>query len=319
MSRIAKTISDLIGETPLLRLGRLGANMGGEVLVKLELFNPSGSDKDRVVRVMLDAAEADGRLRPETVIIEPTSGNIAFSLALLAVPRGYRLILVMPDGIPTWRVHLLRAMGAEVVQSPAAYGMLGARSRADALSRSYKSVFRPGQFTNPANPAAHQQTANEIWAACEGQIAAVVASVATGGTIMGVGRRLKALSKGAVRVVAVEAAASPVLSGGSPSYHQLFGMAPPFIPDHYDPAVVDEVIAISDNQCHDTLLALYRMEGVMSGPTGGAAIAAALEVAARPEFNGKRIVTIVPDGMERYSGLRFWENFNVLMPQIWEE
>lgn len=316
MSLIIENVSDLIGATPLLRLGRLAADVGGEVLAKLELLSPSGSDKDRVVRAMLDAAEADGSLRPGTVIIEPSSGNIAFSLAMLAVPRGYRVILVMPDGMPSWRVHLLRAMGAEVEQSPAAYGMLGARSRAEALGGQHESVFWPSQFSNPINPAAHEETANEIWQACDGDVAVVVASVATGGTITGVGRRLKALSKGAVRIVAVEPAASPVLSGGSASYHKLFGMGAPFIPDNYDPAVVDEIIPISDNDCHDTLLALYRTEGLISGPAGGAAIAAALQLAAHHDLAGKRIVAIVPDGMERYSGLRFWEHFKVLMPTI---
>ena len=319
MSHIAKNIENLVGNTPLLRLERLATGLGAELLAKIEWFNPSGSDKDRVVLAMLEAAEADGRLTPETVIIEPTSGNIAFSLAMLAVPRGYRVILVMPDGLPGWRVHLLRAMGAEVVQSPAAYGMVGARSRADALADSYSSVFQISQFANPANPAAHHKTADEIWQSCDGNVAAVVASVATGGTITGIGRRLKALSKGKVQIVAVESSASPVLSGGSAGYHQLFGMTPPFVPDNYDPTIVDEVIGVSDNQCHDMLLALYRLEGLMSGPAGGAAIVAALQLASRAELAGQRIVAIVPDRMDRYSGLRFWDNFKVLIPNVVKE
>ncbi len=319
MSYITQNLENLIGNTPLLRLERLVTDLNVELLAKVEWFNPSGSDKDRVVQAMLEAAEADGRLTPETVIIEPTSGNIAFSLAMLAVPRGYRVILVAPDGIPSWRVHLLRAMGAEVVQSPAAYGMAGARSRAESLARTFPSVFQPSQFANPANPAAHQKTADEIWQSCEGKVGAVVASVATGGTIAGMGRRLKALSKGKVHIVAVEPSASPMLSGGSASYHQIFGMGPPFVPDNYDPTVVDEVISISDNQCHDMLLALYRLEGLMSGPAGGAAIAAALQLASRAQWAGERIVAIVPDRMDRYSGLRFWQNFKVLMPEIVKE
>ncbi len=319
MSHIATNIRNLIGNTPLLRLEHLTNDLDVELLAKIEWLNPSGSDKDRVVQAMLDAAEADGRLTPDTVIIEPTSGNIAFSLAMLAVPRGYRVILVTPDGIPSWRVHLLRAMGAEVVQSPAAYGMVGARSRAELLAGTFESVFRPSQFANPANPIAHYKTADEIWESCEGRVEVVVASVATGGTITGIGRRLKELSKGKVRIVAVESSASPILSGGSASYHQIFGMGPPFIPDNYDPTVIDEVIGISDNECHDMLLALYRLEGLMSGPAGGATIAAALKLASRAKSAGQRIVAIVPDRMDRYSGLRFWENFKVLVPEIIRE
>lgn len=317
MARIAQTVEELIGRTPLLRLARLGATFSGELLAKLELLNPSGSDKDRVVQLMLDAAEASGQLVPGTVIVEPTSGNIAFSLAMLAVPRGYPLILVMPDVVPGERVHLLRALGAEVVLTPAALGMRGANVRADALAREHRSVFRPDQFANPLNPAAQERIAEEIWEACEGNVAAVIAGVGTGGTITGVGRRLKALSGGGVRVVAVEPASSPVLSGGEPGPHHLYGMGPPFVPANYDPGVVDEVIAISDAECRETLLRLYRLEGVMSGPTGGVAVAAALRLAMRGEFAGQRLVAIIPDSMERYAQTDFWEageQANLLMP-----
>lgn len=319
MARIAPTIADLIRRTPLVRLGRLGATFDGELLAKLEWLNPSGSDKDRVVLAMLDAAEAAGDLAPGGVIIEPTSGNIAFSLAMLAVPRGYRVILVVPDAIPAERVGLLQAMGAEVVVTPAALGMRGANVRADALAREAPAAFRPNQFANPANPTAHERTADEIWEACDGNVAAVVASVGTGGTVTGVGRRLKALSGGRVRVVAVEPAASPVLSGGEPGPHRLYGMGPPFVPPTYDAGVVDEVIAVSDEACRETLVRLLRAEGLMSGPSGAAAVAAMLRLAARDEFAGQRLVAILPDSAERYVQTDFWEAAEpprLLMPSL---
>ncbi|MBA3530757.1 MAG: pyridoxal-phosphate dependent enzyme [Ardenticatenales bacterium] len=316
--RIAQSMAELIGQTPLLRLGRIAPHFDGELLAKLELWNPSGSEKDRVAQAMLAAAEADGTLRPGTVIIEATSGNIAFSLAMLAVPRGYHLVLVMPEAVPPWRVQLLRAMGAEVVMTPTSLGMAGAQAHATALTQSYPSVFRPEQFSNPLNPAAHERIAHELWEACEGRLAAVVVGVGTGGTVTGVGRHLKALSGGAVRVVAVEPAASPVLTGGEAGVHRLLGMGPPFIPATYDATVVDEVIAISDGSCHDTLLRLYRTEGLLSGPTGGAAIAAALQLAARPDFAGQRLVAIIPDSMERYTAMGFWRDEPLLMPTVSE-
>ncbi|MGH2544581.1 MAG: PLP-dependent cysteine synthase family protein, partial [Ardenticatenaceae bacterium] len=192
MSHIAHNIADLIGQTPLLRLERLAAAFDGELLAKLELLNPSASNKDRVARAILDEAEASGKLASGTVIIEPTSGNLALSLAMLAVPRGYHLILVMPDAVPEVRVNLLRALGAEVVLTPAPGGMRGAVEHADTLANEYEAVFRPNQFSNPANPTAQEQSANEIWRSCDGSIGAVVAPVATGGTVTGIGRRLKA-------------------------------------------------------------------------------------------------------------------------------
>lgn len=326
MTQVIETIADLIGNTPLLRLARLSAKLPGEVLAKLEMFNPSGSDMDRVVRQLLDKAEADGLLGPDSVIIEPTSGNIGFSLAILAVSRGYRVILVMPDGLPPWRIELLRAMGAEVELSPATHGMLGARSRADSLAKKHLSVFRPHQFSNPTISIAYHAIADEIWQATGGQLAAVVVGVSTGSMITGIGQRFKALSlsrgtrdQGTVRIIAVQPATSPLLTGGEPAAHRLFGMASPFIPDNYDPTQVDEIISITDRECHDTLLRLYRHEGLISGPTGGAVVAAALQLASRPEFAQQPIVAIIPDNMQRYSGLRFWEPFQkLLMPTLVE-
>lgn len=320
MARIAQSVAELIGETPLVRLARLEPSGGAEVLAKLEFCNPSGSDKDRVVQTLLAAAEASGALQPGSVIVEPTSGNIAFSLAMLAVPRGYRVMLVMPEGLPAWRTRLLQAMGAEVITTPAADGMRGAIRRAEALTHEYPHTFRPNQFANPLNPAAHEQCADEIWQGCNGEVAAVVVPVSTGGAVTGIGRRLKALSGGAVRVVAVEPAASPVLTGGAVGTHRLLGMGPPFIPDNYDATVVDEVLSVSDTECHDTLLRLYRNEGVLSGPAGGAALAAALRLAARPTLAGQRLVALLPDRMERYADLPFWETFPALvMPLMTEE
>lgn len=317
MTQVIDTIADLIGNTPLLRLARLSAHLPGDVLAKLEMFNPSGSDMDRVVQELLDRAEATGQLEPSSVIIEPTSGNIGFSLAMLAVARGYRVILVMPEGLPAWRIDLLRAMGAKVELSPAAHGMLGARSRADSLAKKHPSVFRPNQFSNPTISRAYHAIADEIWQATGGQVAAVVVGVSTGSMITGIGQRFKALSKGKVRIVAVQPASSPVLTGGKPAAHRLFGMGTPFIPANYDPKQVDELISISDTECNDTLLRLYRHEGLISGPTGGAVIAAALEVASRPDFAQQQIVAIIPDNMQRYAGLRFWQPFQkLLMPTL---
>ncbi|MDQ4077385.1 MAG: pyridoxal-phosphate dependent enzyme [Chloroflexota bacterium] len=316
MPHITQTIEGLIGKTPLLQLNRIAAGWDGALLAKLEFMNPSGSDKDRVARAILDEAEAAGELTPETVIIEPTSGNVAFSLAMLAAARSYHLILVMPDAVPASRIQLLRAFGAEVVLTPASGGMRGAAEHATRLAEEHPSVFRPRQFSNPANPLAHERTADEIWEACKGNIAAVVAGVGTGGTVTGVGRRLKELSDNSVYVVAVEPAASPVLTGAIPRDHRLYGMGPSFVPENYDSRVVDEVIAISNTICHDTLLRLYRMEGLMSGPTGAAAIAAALRLTQRSEFASQRIVAIIPDTMERYAEMPFWQQYHLLMPTL---
>lgn len=316
MLRIANRLSELIDNTPLLRLERLAADLGGEVLAKLEYFTPSGSNKDRVVLAMLEDAKRRGALQPNTVIIEPTSGNIAFSLAMLAVPRGYRVILVMPDGIPLWRIHLLRAMGAEVVLSPAAYGMAGARAQAERLIEQHDSVFHPNQFANLLNIQAQTVCAEEIWEVCEGKLGAVVLSVSTAGSLTGIGGRLKTLSQNRIRVFAVEPTESPLLSGGQANRHQLLGMGAPFVPENYEATLVDEIISISDHECHQTLLRLYRTEGIMSGPTGAAAVAAALNVAARPEFANERIVTVIPDHIERYTGLYAWDTAPVLMPTI---
>jgi cysteine synthase len=314
MARIYDSLSDLIGDTPLLRLQRVAPEFEGEILAKLELMNPSGSDKDRVARAMLEAAEASGDLTDETVIVEVTSGNLGFSLAVLAVPRGYRLVLVMPDNVPIWRIELLRAIGAEVVLSPASQGMHGAEVRAAAVARRYPSVFRPDQFSNPANPQSHEQSGDEIWQACEGTLAALVAGVGTGGAVTGIGRRLKQLSGGRVRVIAVEPAASPVLSGGRPGAHTLHGLGPPFVPANYDSGAVDEVVTVSDFDCREMMMHLFRAEGLLTGPGGAAAVAAALRLATRPVLAGKRIVCVIPDRIERYADVELWARRELLMP-----
>ncbi len=319
MAPIVQAMADLIGNTPLLRLARLAPRFEGELLAKLEWMNPSGSDKDRVARAILDAGEASGALRPGAALIEPTSGNIAYALAQQGVPRGYRVILVMPEAVPEARVELLRALGAEVVLTAEAAGMSGAAARAEQLASEMGGAFRPRQFSNPANVRAQEGCADEIWEACGGQVGALVVGVGTGGTVTGVGRRLKALSGGQVWVVAVEPTASPTLSGGEGGPHSLYGMGAPFVPPLYDPAVVDEVISISRRSCQDTLLRLFRSEGVPSGPTGGAALAAALRLAERPRFARERLVAILPDTMERYLGLPFWQQAAVVMPTVEEE
>lgn len=315
MPHIYESCASLIGNTPLVRLARFAAGLPIEVCAKLEFLNPIGSDKDRAVRGMLDAAEAEGKLAAGGVIVEASSGNIAFSLAALAVPRGYRVMIVMPEGLPASRVRLLRALGAEVILTATALGMRGAISRADTLTREH-NAFRLTPFDNPANPNAHTATADEIWAACDGNVAAVVVPVATAGMVTGIGRRLKTVSEGQVRIVAVQPASSPLLTTNTPGSHRLLGMGAPFRPENYDASVVDEIVDITDNECHDTLLRLYRTEGLISGPAGGAALAAVVKVVERGTVQGQRVVTILPDSMERYAELRFWETFTVMTPNI---
>lgn len=294
--------SQLTGRTPLLELRRMEREDGlqARLLAKLECFNPAGSVKDRVARAMLEDAEARGALRPGAVIIEPTSGNTGIGLAAMAAAKGYRLIIVMPDTMSVERRQLMRAYGAELVLTEGAGGMAGAIARAEELAREIPNSFIPGQFVNPANPAAHRSTTGpEIWADTEGQVDLFVAGVGTGGTITGVGAYLRE-KKPDVRIVAVEPAASPVLSGGKAGAHLIQGIGAGFLPEVLDRAVYDEVIAVEDEDAFAAARRVARTEGVLVGISSGAAVWAALQLAGRPENRGKTIVALLPDGGDRY-------------------
>ncbi|HEY4821903.1 MAG TPA: cysteine synthase A [Xanthobacteraceae bacterium] len=307
--RIYDSITDTIGNTPLVRLNRLPKMKGvkAEILAKLEFFNPIASVKDRIGVSMIDAMEADGTITPETVLIEPTSGNTGIALAFVAAARGYRLILVMPDSMSIERRKMLALLGAELVLTPAAQGMKGAIARAEELAREHKKAVIPQQFKNPANPAIHRRTtAEEIWNDTAGKIDVFVAGVGTGGTITGVGQVLKP-RRPSLRVVAVEPTESPVLSGGQPSPHKIQGIGAGFIPDILDRSVIDEVATVSSQEALETARALARHEGIPGGISSGAAVAAACTIGARDGMAGKSIVVIVPDFAERYLSTALFE------------
>lgn len=302
MSRIFTSADQLIGHTPLLELTRLerSEQTGARVLAKLEFFNPAGSVKDRVAKAMLDDAEAGGRLGPDSVIIEPTSGNTGIGLASVAAARGYRVIIVMPETMSVERRQLMRAYGAELVLTEGAGGMAGAIARAEELAREIPHSFVPGQFVNPANPAAHRaSTGPEIWEDTGGQVDIFVAGVGTGGTITGVGQYLKG-RRPEVKVVAVEPASSPVLSSGSAGKHGIQGIGAGFVPQVLDSAVYDEIIAVRDEDAFAMGRRMGQQEGVLVGISSGAAVWAAVQLAKRLENAGKTIVTLLPDTGERY-------------------
>jgi len=298
---IADSITDLIGRTPLVRLGRVTADAGAEVLGKLESFNPAGSVKDRIGLAMIEAAEAEGRLAPgESVIVEPTSGNTGIALAFVAAAKGYRCILTMPETMSVERRTLLRAYGAELVLTPGAEGMRGAIAKAEEIADSTPGAFVPQQFQNAANPAAHRRTtAEEIWADTDGAIDILVAGVGTGGTITGVAEALRDRKPG-FRAVAVEPADSPVLSGGAPGPHKIQGIGAGFVPGVLDTSAYDEVLTVAADDAFAMSRRLAREEGILVGISAGANVHAALEVARRPENAGKVIVTILCDTGERY-------------------
>ena len=301
MARIYHPADQLIGDTPLLELTRFEADRGLEatILAKLEYLNPAGSAKDRVARAMIDHAEARGQLKPGSVIIEPTSGNTGIGLASIAAIRGYRVILTMPDTMSVERRSLLKAYGAELVLTPGAEGMAGAIRKADELAASIPGSFIPGQFDNPDNPAAHEATTGpEIWRDTDGKVDIFVAAAGTGGTLTGTGRYLKRQNP-AVRVVAVEPAGSPVLSGGQPGPHGIQGIGAGFVPKTLDTTVYDEVIAVTDQDAYAAGRAIAR-EGILGGISSGAALWAAEQLARRPENRGKTIVVLFPDAGERY-------------------
>jgi cysteine synthase A len=291
---------ELIGRTPLVRLTRVAAGLPAAVLAKLEFLNPGGSVKDRVALSMLEAAEAQGRLGPGTVVIEPTSGNTGIGLAWICARKGYRLVLTMPENMSLERQRLLRAFGAEIILTPAAEGMAGAVRRAEELAARTPGAFVPSQFTNPANPAAHRQgTALEIWKDTAGTVDILVCGVGTGGTLTGTAEELKK-RKPTLRTVAVEPAESPVLAGGPPGPHPIQGIGPGFIPQILKTALIDEVISVSGPEARETARRLAREEGLLVGLSAGAAARAALRVAARQENAGRLVVVIFPDSGERY-------------------
>lgn len=300
MARIASDMTELVGNTPLVRLRRLSRLTGAEVVGKLESFNPAGSVKDRIGLSMIEAAEAAGQIDRDTVIIEPTSGNTGIALALVAAVKGYRLILTMPESASLERRELLRAYGAELVLTPASQGMQGAIRRAEELAREFPKVFIPQQFQNPANPAIHRATtAEEIWRDTEGQVGVFIAGVGTGGTITGVAEVLKGRNPN-LWVVAVEPAASPVLSGGKPGIHKIQGIGAGFVPAVYRPELVDEIVPITNEDAFAEARRIAREEGILVGISSGAALKAAEIVASRPEHRGKMVVVILPDNGERY-------------------
>lgn len=302
MSRIYTSVEQLIGKTPLLELVHIEQEEGLEakILAKLEYFNPAGSAKDRVAKAMIDEAEASGKLKPGSVMIEPTSGNTGIGLASVAAARGYRIIIVMPETMSMERRLLMKAYGAELVLSEGAKGMQGAIDKAEELAREIPGSFIPGQFVNPANPAAHRDTTGpEIWEDTDGKVDIFVAGVGTGGTITGVGEYLKGQNPG-VKVVAVEPAGSPVLSKGVAGPHGLQGIGAGFIPKTLNTAVYDEVIAVEDEAAYAAGRRVGRSEGVLVGISSGAAVWAAIQLAKRPENRGKTIVALLTDTGERY-------------------
>lgn len=299
---IYSSVDQLIGGTPLLELCRLERqlDLGARVLVKLESFNPGGSVKDRVARAMLDDAEASGRLAPGGTIVEPTSGNTGIGLASVAAARGYRVVIVMPETMSAERRALMQAYGAELVLTEGARGMAGAIEKANELVNEIPGAILAGQFTNPANPAVHEATTGpEIWRDTEGNVDLFVAGVGTGGTITGVGRYLKRQNP-AVRVVAVEPAASPVLSGGQAGPHPLQGIGAGFVPEILDTEIYDQILTASGEDACAAARLLGRSEGVLAGISSGAALWGALTLARRPENQGKTIVALLPDTGERY-------------------
>lgn len=302
MSRIYTSADQLIGNTPLLRLTNLERelNLGAKLLAKLEFFNPAGSVKDRVAKAMIDQAEADGMLKPGSVIIEPTSGNTGIGLASVAATRGYRVIIVMPDTMSMERRQLMKAYGADLVLTEGALGMKGAIAKAEELVQEIPDAFLPGQFVNPTNPKAHYATTGpEIWEDTQGDVDIFVSGIGTGGTITGVGEYLKE-KKPSVSIVGVEPASAAVLSGGKPGPHGLQGIGAGFVPETLNTEIYDEIVSVTEEQAFEAGRLLGKKEGVLAGISSGAALFAAVNLAQRPENRGKNIVVLLPDTGDRY-------------------
>jgi cysteine synthase A len=300
MARIADDITQLIGNTPLVRIRHLVGDSKATVLAKLEFFNPAGSIKDRIAVAMIDAAEASGDLKPGTTVVEPTSGNTGIALAMVCAARGYRCIFTMPETMSKERRMLLRGYGAELVLTPGPDGMGGAIAKAEEIAAGEGDYFIPQQFENPANPAIHRKTtAEEIWNDTDGKVDIVIGGVGTGGTISGIGQALKE-HNAEIKLIAVEPAASPVLSGGVKGPHPIQGIGAGFVPKNYDASVVDEVISVANEDALSTARRMAKEEGLLVGISSGAATWATLQVAARPENAGKTIVVIIPSFGERY-------------------
>ncbi len=298
--RIANDITALIGNTPLVRLNRLTDGAKATVVAKLEYFNPSHSVKDRIGVAMIDAAEKAGRIKPDTVIVEPTSGNTGIALAFVCAARGYKLVLTMPETMSKERRALLRAYGAELILTPGPDGMGGAIKKAEELAAANPNYFMPQQFKNPANPEIHRNTtAEELWRDTDGQIDIVVAGVGTGGTITGIAETLKAKKPG-FQAIAVEPDASPVLSGGQKGPHPIQGIGAGFVPDVLNTGIIDEVVRVKNDDAFATAQRAAKQEGLLVGISSGAALWAALEVAKRPENTGKLIAVVIPSFGERY-------------------
>jgi cysteine synthase A len=298
--RIHDSIAETIGRTPLVRLRRVAQGVGAQVVAKLESFNPCHSVKDRIGVSMIEAAERAGRIRPETIVLEPTSGNTGIALAMACAAKGYQLVLTMPDSMSVERRILLRALGAKLVLTPAAEGMKGAVRKAEEMAAADSRYFIPQQFQNPANPEIHRKTtAEEIWADTDGQVDVLVSGVGTGGTITGVSEVIKA-RKPSFRAVAVEPLESPVLSGGRPGPHKIQGIGAGFVPEVLNRSVVDEIVQVRSEDAGKMAKRLAREEGILAGISSGAAVWAALEVASRSESKGKLIVVVLPDTGERY-------------------
>ena len=300
MSKIYSSADQLIGHTPLLELTHIEEGLGAKIVAKLEYFNPAGSVKDRVAKAMLDDAEQSGKLKAGSVIIEPTSGNTGIGLASVAAARGYRIIIVMPETMSVERRQIMKAYGAELVLTEGAKGMKGAIEKADELAKEIPNSFIPGQFVNPANPAAHKATTGpEIWEDTDGQVDIFVAGVGTGGTVSGVGEFLKSKNPN-VKIVAVEPASSPVLTKGTAGAHKIQGIGAGFVPETLNTKIYDEVIAVENEAAFEAGREIGKKEGVLVGISSGAALWAARELAKRPENKGKTIVALLPDTGDRY-------------------
>ncbi len=306
--RIATNVTHLVGDTPLVELGRMASDLPGRVVAKLEFFNPAHSVKDRIGVAMIDALERDGALEPgRSTIVEPTSGNTGIALAMVAAALGYRCVLTMPESMSRERRRVLALLGAELVLTPAADGMKGAAARAEELLEEIPDAVMPGQFDNPANPEIHSATtAQELWRDTDGRMAAFVAGVGTGGTLTGVGRVWKK-HRPATRIIAVEPSDSPVLSGGEPGPHRIQGIGAGFIPGNVEVDLIDEIIRIDNQQAFDTARKMARDEGILAGISTGAACAAALQVAARDEFADRLVVFIAASTSERYISTDLFE------------